>query len=190
MDFTPVLRMFSFPSLFWLIFSWNIPINKGHSNLKSSFWQASLKAKSSIEWTMLPFLFHFCHGYLHCRPRWTKVTTETGNHSRTLYLTIQILLMWHIGFTQLFTSMHAGQWINIGLVVVSIISCQRSMGTWVIEVTDFKSEVICDLEVIWRPPWPQRPLKQQHTHYIPGWLRLLISNLKSILAYSGPLRAL
>ena len=33
-------------------------------------------------------------------------------------------------------------------------------------------------EVIWRQPWPQRPLEAICT-WIPGYLRFLISNLRS-----------
>ena len=41
------------------------------------------------------------------------------------------------------------------------------MGTWVIEVTEFKSKVIYDLEVIWRPTWPQVTKIATYT-YTPG----------------------
>ena len=33
-------------------------------------------------------------------------------------------------------------------------------------------------EVIWRPPWPRRPLEAIFT-WLPGYSRLLISNLRS-----------
>ena len=66
------------------------------------------------------------------------------------------------------------QWINVGLVLClnhqrEAFRGQRSiMGTYVIEATELKSEVICDLEIIWRPPWPQRSPKWQHTHTYQG----------------------
>ena len=44
------------------------------------------------------------------------------------------------------------------------------MDARVIKVADFKSEVIFIIsKVIWRPPWPQRPLKYLYEAYAHGY---------------------
>ena len=51
-------------------------------------------------------------------------------------------------------------------MTLEVIGGKMHMDTRVIKVVDFKSEVMTS-EVIWRPPWPWRPLEAIYT-WIPG----------------------
>ena len=69
------------------------------------------------------------------------------------------LVMYHEGliFTSVQRSSIDDNWPVVVVVRVNHLKGafrgQRSMESWLIEVPDFKSEVICDLKVIWRPSW-------------------------------------